>query len=626
MLKIDEKIQALFQRDGVHKNFRVTFPDGEREDLTNENIIYESVNFTESLCSQDNFKFGLCEAGEISFEMVGIENIVDMRIKCFIEIDVSSLREWDSENKKWVNNYSGRYISDTEIDKTGSEVEDQVFSIPLGVFTVSSSPRSQSDMTHRQVTAYTVIFDEMLDFPSWLVSQLHKTPKPSTEEEDNSDTGIFTIYLPQFLEMNIERENWTNDYTSENVSPSSSGVVTPNSVKDTPWRDPRSSTSGWEAKIADGCYLYFNGYVTIGKGDTLKKVTGLDYKVPYLYTVGVLENNTIFDTYEHFRDYIRTQIGDDRELDEDMLEDFFNYYLYSFIVVYSNKVWKWVEHDGTTNVPILIYDEGLPSKGWIQAPANLRLVKDGVTKDLYGTFQRFKRYLLKANAGLAQMNLTVDSNLDAQTEETGPKTYRWSFYNAFSLKDIMAGYLEMHALFGNQIRNGKYIWFRMADSDPMEYDASYYDQFWWDEYDVDKIGYVMYTYVSPEGESEEVVYKLDIDLEEDETATSIYDMTSNKIIEMLEEPTKKSIQKLIDTYFVPHIDPIYFTPVDFSGIGLPYYEDGDFFIVETPDEEVIESYILKRTLKGIQNLRDSISSNSGSIISGEDYETPESDD
>ena len=91
MLNIPESVKTLFKRDGVRKNFRVHFPDGELADITNDNIVQESVKFTESLCSQDVLKFGLAEASVVEFETVGIPNMFGMTIECGIGIDLSSL-------------------------------------------------------------------------------------------------------------------------------------------------------------------------------------------------------------------------------------------------------------------------------------------------------------------------------------------------------------------------------------------------------------------------------------------------------------------------------------------------------------------------------------------------------
>lgn len=99
MLNIPEEVKTLFSTDGVNKNFHVHFPNGETSDLNNENILSESVKFTESLCSQQYFKFGLAEASQIEFTAVGIPNILGAVIDCAMEIDCTSLGSaWAEEH------------------------------------------------------------------------------------------------------------------------------------------------------------------------------------------------------------------------------------------------------------------------------------------------------------------------------------------------------------------------------------------------------------------------------------------------------------------------------------------------------------------------------------------------
>lgn len=89
MLDIPEEVKNLFRQDSITKNFRVHFPNGERADLTNDNVVSESVQFTESLCSQENLKFGLCEASVLEFETIDVENISGCEITAGIEIDIT---------------------------------------------------------------------------------------------------------------------------------------------------------------------------------------------------------------------------------------------------------------------------------------------------------------------------------------------------------------------------------------------------------------------------------------------------------------------------------------------------------------------------------------------------------
>lgn len=135
MLNIPDEIKILLKQSSVQKNFRVHFPNGECRDLINTDVIEESVEFTESLCSRDTFKFGLCEASHISFEIVNAPNIKGLTIECGLDIDISSLDEYPSG---WIQR---------------ADLEYPTYYIPYGLFVVESCQK-QADMSHRAVEAY----------------------------------------------------------------------------------------------------------------------------------------------------------------------------------------------------------------------------------------------------------------------------------------------------------------------------------------------------------------------------------------------------------------------------------------------------------------------------------------
>lgn len=91
MQHIPSQIKELLKSDSVKKNFRISFPNGERDDIINDNLIQESVSFTESVCSQNTLKFGLSESSTLSFQTVGVENIKGYVIDAEIEIDMSNI-------------------------------------------------------------------------------------------------------------------------------------------------------------------------------------------------------------------------------------------------------------------------------------------------------------------------------------------------------------------------------------------------------------------------------------------------------------------------------------------------------------------------------------------------------
>ena len=87
MITIPQEIKDLLHQDHCWKNFRICFPNGERSDVCNNLIVKDTVQFTESLCSQDSLKFGLCEASIFECETVGVGNVEGARIEVFCEVE-----------------------------------------------------------------------------------------------------------------------------------------------------------------------------------------------------------------------------------------------------------------------------------------------------------------------------------------------------------------------------------------------------------------------------------------------------------------------------------------------------------------------------------------------------------
>ena len=146
MISTPDEIKQLFFTDSIRKNIRIAFPNKELPDITNSNLIAESFSFSESICSRDKLKFGLCEASVVKFETFGIGNIKGKEIDVFHEIDITSLGE------EFINQYGIR----------DNSVAFPFYKIPYGRFVVESCEK-QSDMTRRKVVAYTkeIIWDNI---------------------------------------------------------------------------------------------------------------------------------------------------------------------------------------------------------------------------------------------------------------------------------------------------------------------------------------------------------------------------------------------------------------------------------------------------------------------------------
>lgn len=132
MIQVPDEIKALLHQDTCKKNIRIHFPNDERADICNGLIVKDSVSFTESLCSQNTLKFGLCEASIFECETVGVGNIKGAVIEVSCEIYCESTvtgAEWRSD------------------------LEAYVYAVPYGTFIVNSCQR-QADIIHRKIVAY----------------------------------------------------------------------------------------------------------------------------------------------------------------------------------------------------------------------------------------------------------------------------------------------------------------------------------------------------------------------------------------------------------------------------------------------------------------------------------------
>ena len=89
MIDVPEEVKELCKQDSVSKNFRIVFPNGEYRDLTNADMVAESVIFTESIGSTNGLRFGLCEGATLEFQTSFNANIRNKQIQAFIEVDVT---------------------------------------------------------------------------------------------------------------------------------------------------------------------------------------------------------------------------------------------------------------------------------------------------------------------------------------------------------------------------------------------------------------------------------------------------------------------------------------------------------------------------------------------------------
>jgi hypothetical protein len=96
------------------------FPRNYDVSLNNDDVVFESFTYKESLCSKDNLKFGLCEASNAEFSIMNDNHVLnDARLKLYIQdkdhpYDYSLIR-----NINWHNDASGYMRPNMTYTQTG---------------------------------------------------------------------------------------------------------------------------------------------------------------------------------------------------------------------------------------------------------------------------------------------------------------------------------------------------------------------------------------------------------------------------------------------------------------------------------------------------------------------------
>lgn len=622
MLNVPEEVKALFKRDDVYKNFRVHFPNGETADFDNSSIVSESVKFTESLCSQQSFRFGLTEASQISFTAVNIPNIRGVTIECALDIDVSSL------GMTWINaNLSPDGFDFLSLACYLNESEDGGFyRIPYGRFIVDTCPRNHESMWKREITAYTNRSDTDNVTNNFLEAMMNGIYPQAT---------VYQPYLKPLAYSVIFSGDHTalarNGYTAgepDSPAPSQPGVSSIPVIRNI-----------IDAKTTDGTavQLHFTTSAT-GAGAPVSNdaegaktnlygvtVTPISEDVWMAQSVANLETMGIsaeLSGYDSLEDIVRAGISG--------FEGAKSYILHSRWVEISQTVYQWAQAIPIPTESGIIYPYGI-----VTNPADLITYVSIYIKNGF-TIQRGAMPYLTRTATveftkytdndetetIAEGTITFNSTLSSKMKiEAGGKTLTVAskgFANAFSPGDVAQGYLELRCRFASPARAGGVEITALDNSNPAELLPDNYSDLWYDETIISPIGFVEVKFKDEAGNDQEITVQIG-------SGSSIYDLRDNEVLANMAFTISKSeaeagitIQsKLIaflNSIFTPNIPDLTFVPIELSKKGLPYLEAGDAIEIETEDGQIVPSFILRQTISGIQYLSADVESSNGEAM------------
>lgn len=131
---IDHSYKDLYNEDSIDKQLKIEFEDGVL--ITNEEVYSDSVEIVETLCSENELRFGCCESNQIKFK---IANVFD-----------GFKDKWITVSEVLSNNYDNTFL--------------------LGKYKVFSDTPS-GDRNYREIVAYDALYDIMnADVASWYES------------------------------------------------------------------------------------------------------------------------------------------------------------------------------------------------------------------------------------------------------------------------------------------------------------------------------------------------------------------------------------------------------------------------------------------------------------------------
>lgn len=583
MLNIPEQVKSLFNRDDIRKNIRITFPQSGRPDITNDNIAAETLSFTESVCSQSTFKYGLAEASVIEFETVGIANMLGETIEAWVEIDATTIPE--------------------ELQTERDDLTFPVYPVPLGRFVVTACPRNHEAMAHRKVRAMSVAGVEAV--------------VPANDRAIMAKQ--FPVYVNAGLEFNKSFDEIAIDWGEEPAAEfiTTNATYTPTDV---------DTTTIHSTHRVPG--LFYNPNQTAefysrSKYDIMPAPASVWARQRFqLHDLQPANYSLIIEQLadQLMEKYPRLWWYDSSGVEHDATRDDVINMVAAYLT--QNRMlceWQLQMMSGSTIGWVAPYIYLPEPTDWASVPT---LRKGSATTaridsigsihwsfSAYGVATSDPQINTYAATGenprvsvetydrpIEQCDALQALRFTLQTQPAG--TLNGAQVIAFPEIEIMQtaalAYLELTGTFGNFSRDGG-TYVKALDTEPaMQLTRAQYESAWWDEYDLAPVGAITYKVGS-----EDIVYQFG-------DGASVYKLNYDKVFETLKITSDQKINEILDVALVLELQKLMYTPVEIDAHGLPYLEAGDCIELEALDGTIIKTYVLRRQLTGIQYLTDQI--------------------
>ena len=611
MLTIPAKIQDLYKVGNAWKNFRAIFVDGSSAPIRNGDIVRESLKFTESVCSDNVFRFGGCERSMIEFESVGVDNILGKLLDCYIEIDTTSLSAAE------LSAIAADPGDGTLVMAADSDIGCGYYRIPLGRFRVAKCPRDHRATTHRQITAYSPKYWRLSPIEEaklmWYTGKKTKTIDP--ERFLLANVGY---WAPGFMESQgwskTQVRSWSDFSAAQTIS------FTANI----------EGLSGYTRKLrATGTYKtldvlsYTMGFQTgdmagihLGDIDAAGMVEWLN---GWLDDVDWISTDASWGPIQirGAGDFIRYGLGS-----AEHAVPFVEYYdpvpykLQAAVLTGDAEVWD------TANV---VPDAGgapIPNNksagAWtVSVPVSVTLelldANDNVIDDFTAAVGNDTPAIYKWTDSdpdtAATISLTPPVTDTVAWTDTSGNIYTWRSWLGVEADTVIRGWMEIN---GSLLSPGRGLpkILQLSQASPAALTDGDVSNFWWDEYTIEQIGSVTYLF----GKDHDQMGQMAVG-----SGGSLYDMTDNGLLDLAPGATAGAIQAMLSRRMTGGLmDLNSYAPAEAEMPCWPWLEAGDALEFTAGDNTVVDTYIMQRTVSGVQLLWDEITAPGGEVEDDED--------
>lgn len=617
MLTIPTTITGLLHQESVPKNFRVIFPNGELPDLTNKDMIRESVRFTESICSREYFRFGLAEASVMEFETVGVPDMRGMTIQAFCEVCTSSLSAAD------IAAIQAGAWDGTLVLASASDIGYGYFRIPYGTFVVDSCPRNHEAVARRKVKAFspnyfaapTPFERTKLRCPIAAEGQVYLPdagPLILSMLAHDSDAPLIAVGMTR----TAQTANISNNYLVTGISvqvQNTDGETLEIHVKNY----KQTTTPTYTSPIIGVQYSLANLRAYMADIDEALEALNIDYSAPATIAGAVqVPISSAADVRKLLGRATQVYNGVTYGVTGDSNG------LYDYIAPYYRY-----RHNGGTPVQwvydYLDYTEGDTQfvtfyPGFFRSADGLSIVGFGdiVFPSTVGiqitnqdtsavTSKSFELADMPNSGSRAIKCFNYDPptpapplwDLQLRFEANGDVPGESNFVGVYSVAQLVNDYLELLASFASPARAGSTEIFRLSDSSPEDIQPGDYESFWWDEYTGEPIGIIRFSLADG---SDTLVIDYTFG-----TGTAIYDMTGNELLKNSGMTLQQACDFLLQ-YLAPYLQGLALNTAEADVRGLPYVESGDCLDVTAADGSTFRVYLTRRELRGIRVLSDAM--------------------